>query len=177
VAPSPQRPASKSVEAKPRSPMGRRVAIGGIAALVLVGVTIGIISLFTTSGNPPVPGPDGGVGEAKAVPPVQFDQPLQQAILAMPEFRPTGTTGQAGTKAAAGGKLDLAEQTSRSDGSHVLRVWADTQKQGLAGQPVDVRVLMEVRLDAAGKPVQAREIGQKDPDLMAFEKAIDNAKM
>jgi hypothetical protein len=56
-------------------------------------------------------------------------------------------------------------------------VWADTQKPGLGGQPIDVRVLMEVRLDASGKPVQAREIGQKDADLVAFEKALDNAKM
>jgi hypothetical protein len=148
------------------------VVIGGI---YLLGPRLG---LWTPGGKP---GPDAETkakqaGE-EAIQPVQFDQPLQQAILAMPEFSSPAKAGQGGAKGPLAGKLELAEQTPRSDGSHVLHVWADTQKQGLAGQTVDVRVLMEVWLDASGKPVQAREIGQKDPDMVAFENAIDKMKM
>lgn len=180
VAPAPA-PAKRTAPVKPAEAKagGGRLRRWAAAACVAVAMVGGIYLLgprlgLWTSGN--TPGPEEGTPSehAGAVPSVRFDAALEQAILAMPEWRSPVKPGAKGTPA---GKLELVEQTARSGGEHVLHVWADTQKPGLGGQPIDVRVLMEVRLDASGKPVQAREIGQKDADLVAFEKALDNAKM
>ncbi len=73
----------------------------------------------------------------------------------------------------ATGKLDMVQQTARADGTHVLRVWAEVQRPGMNGQLQNESVLLEVWLDAAGKPTIAQRIGEKNADLADLERQID----
>jgi len=100
--------------------------------------------------------PDGGrtTDSPNTVAPVAFSRQLEKDILTLPALQPEyadAARTQVGFRAT--GKLDMVQQTARADGTHVLRVWAEVQRPGMNGQLQNESVLLEVWLDAAGKPI------------------------
>lgn len=147
-----------------------------MAAGLLV-VAAGAVFVTMKCFGPGEGGPTGGVRASDSplsVAPVALSRQLEKDILTLPALQPEyADAARTQVRFRATGKVEVVHQTARADGARVLQVWAEVQRPGMNGQLQNESVLLEVWLDATGKPTIAQRIGEKNADLADLERQID----